>query len=438
MVGLLSSFASVVPVFNSFFALCAGNCCLTHWPHRHQPLFRVSFLGWLTTLHFVVCVRVSIVLFIRIHAPAALTHLSSLFSADPCIVAMGGSTWSESDNLSVIHNAEIFDSNADCWTWAQPAAPDSVPASSAEEVSDRFQMCHNSTREAFAGCCLTDDNDQSTILVCGGDQDYGLRPGRARPNPASLHCCELWSPFPSPGWRPTRDLLLATDRYGHSCVSIGSTGRALVTGGFVEHGASRTVECFDFHSETWSIMASMSLSRHYHASAYHPVHNRIYVACGSVGLTKRSCESYDVETNFWMRQPDCLFAHPDHPSAAFLAERGIFILAGIGGNMKDGSAEQFDERSGAWMRLADLHWPRSFPSSVMLNGEFILLGGQIAPNACTSSIAKDYLSQHGHRSHCCLALPTMESYDLRANQWLPMKAEMKMGRFAAVSMTVQL
>jgi hypothetical protein len=128
---------------------------------------------------------------------------------------------------------------------------------------------------------------------------------------------------------------------------------------------------FDPSNNTFNTLASMSQVRTAHKAVI--FQNRIWAIGGNNGsVDSRTVESYDFSTNTWRAEPS--LAQTRAWSSVWIAENKLFVA----GTWNRSSIECFDPSLNTWSSYGNLPSIRGGADSVTLHkGEVFLLGGEI-------------------------------------------------------------
>lgn len=191
-------------------------------------------------------------------------------------------------------------------------------------------------------------------------------------------------------WSPTGNMLIG-ERIGHSATLL-PDGTVLVVGGGIRHGVSLdSVELYDWRTNQWFTLASMTERRSGHTAVLLD-NGTVLVAGGAhcvftVGCTwHASVELYEPETGNWTTlQP---MAHPRSEHTATLLPSGkVLITGGVACSDLDlqgpcnyfADTEIYDPTAGTWASGPNMSQARAtFTATSLLDGRVLIAGGALS------------------------------------------------------------
>jgi N-acetylneuraminic acid mutarotase len=180
---------------------------------------------------------------------------------------------------------------------------------------------------------------------------------------------------------------------GHTATLL-PNGRVLVTGGMKDDGGPlSSAELYDPVTETWSVTASMSVSRSDHAAVLLP-DGRVLVA-GGVGVSLaqtqylNSVEIYNPLTGTWSSTGSLSGARMNH-SMVLLPNGRVLVTGGEGpgvvSSVKLATSEIYNPITGAWSATGSMTTPRWRHSTTLLvSGRVLVAGGHDGSAVLSSS-----------------------------------------------------
>jgi len=178
-----------------------------------------------------------------------------------------------------------------------------------------------------------------------------------------------------------------------SAIMISGNGKAMVIGGFTVPGSSATksVEVYDFATNTWSFAASMNSPRALAAGVLLNK-NTILVAGGAKpgGLEAlSSAELYNISTNTWTLTGNMTTARGEE-GMILLPNGEVLVAGGYNSTGSLNTAEVYNPTTGTWSSIASMNVARAgvVLMPVTINGQFEVLaigGNDIATNQAIAS-----------------------------------------------------
>ena len=168
-------------------------------------------------------------------------------------------------------------------------------------------------------------------------------------------------------------------RVYHQAILL-ADGRVLVCGGqqwdgYEQMGTS-SAELYDPATDSWSVVNSMNMSRYSHTATLLG-DGRVLVAGGSFmpGMNLEQAELYDPATNLWLECPN--MSQPREGHSATLLEDGRVLVVGIdSNNPMAGSAEIYEPALNDWRPTGVPLVPHYFHrASLLSNGKVLVSGG---------------------------------------------------------------
>ncbi|CAH2006207.1 unnamed protein product [Acanthoscelides obtectus] len=217
---------------------------------------------------------------------------------------------------------------------------------------------------------------------------------------------------------PTRKkLLLASSLFNEAVESV------LIFGGVDPHhdygeGSNTGKDIFRYIPEknAWEFVAEMPEPRHHHGTAF--VKGKIYIVGGAdPSRNEQGTESYisdsawsfDPIKRVWYNEAPLLEARKNFGLVAFGSE--IFAIGGQGRNfMALKTVEKFDPDTNRWTKMAAMHTERTGSSSIKYKNSIWVMGGLYGTNKKVK------------------ILDSIESYDVRHNQWTKISHAMNFPR----------
>lgn len=165
---------------------------------------------------------------------------------------------------------------------------------------------------------------------------------------------------------------------------IGQPKVMLVVGGQAPK-AIRSVECYDFSTETWSNVAEMP-GRRCRAGLV-VLHGKVFAVGGFNGsLRVRTVDVYDPSTDVWATSTN-MEARRSTLGVASLNNNCIYAVGGFDGSTGLNSAEMYDPRKQEWRMIASMSTRRSSVGVGVVNNLLYAVGGYDgASRQCLSSV----------------------------------------------------
>ncbi len=199
------------------------------------------------------------------------------------------------------------------------------------------------------------------VLVTGGNYS------------SALATAELFDPT-TQSWSETGPM--GESRSSHTATLL-EDGRVLVVGGYPgEWGAEVTgsAEIYDPATSTWTPAGSLQTARAQHVASILPSGSVLVATGAEANRTSDldSTEIFDVSTAAWRTETATTISSPrEFSTATALMDGRVLVVCGEA----TGSADLYDEASGAWVPVAHMGVPRIQHVAVLLRDGRVLVAG---------------------------------------------------------------
>ncbi len=140
-------------------------------------------------------------------------------------------------------------------------------------------------------------------------------------------------------------------------------------------GVSNQAFVYNPVGNSWSAVASMH-SQHGGTPAVGVINEKIYVVGGTKGTESlRNLEVYDPATNTWTLLASMSVAR-NHTAGAFI-EGKFYVVGGRGSSSAPTALEVYDPQSNTWSKRASMPTGRSGIAAAAVDGELYVFGGEI-------------------------------------------------------------
>lgn len=154
--------------------------------------------------------------------------------------------------------------------------------------------------------------------------------------------------------------------------AVNVDGRIYVLGGVNDDGIVKTVECYNYNSDTWEIVSELPFEiRDFATTA---IGNTIYIAGGYVkGEISNRVYAYNILSDSWTEKAsmhDCRTRHN------LVNANGL--LYAVGGRNESGtlnSVESYNFSTNKWTKRADINTPRMDSAIAYGNNKIFVIGG---------------------------------------------------------------
>ncbi|HQK10766.1 MAG TPA: T9SS type A sorting domain-containing protein [Candidatus Marinimicrobia bacterium] len=205
------------------------------------------------------------------------------------------------------------------------------------------------------------------VLVVGG-----IGPG----SPGLLSSSEIYD-LETETWSLTDSLNIA--RYDFDLVKL-LNNKTLVIGGNVPNvGCVPDCELFDLEDETWSFTGPLNIARNWD----HPNHATVLLPEGEVlvingytigGVTTKTCEIYNPETEVWRLTNPSQQGHPDL-LGGMLSNGLVLSFHSYPSGSQGPSAEIYDQETEEWTYTGKSIIERNCAVGTIIPSGFLLVGG---------------------------------------------------------------